>query len=445
MDKKVDAIMWFRRDLRMDDNHALFRALTDKKSVLPLFIFDQRILDKLPQDDARVTFIWDALHSMDKVMRAHDSALHIKYGLPEDVLKKLLEKYPEADIYTNEDYEPYARKRDQMAKKIVEAGGGNFYAFKDHVLHAPGEILKDDKTPYSIYTPYSKKALKRIHDEPVYGEFEIGESLLKNLVRGDGSEMSLSDIGFVKSSVQIPRVDVDRNFLERYKDVRDTPSDDRGTSRVGVHLRFGTMSVRALARQASEVSDNTFLKELLWRDFFQAILYYYPQTPHISFKVCYDDVPWRTGERADQDFAAWCGGVTGYPIVDAGMRELNATGHMHNRVRMVVASFLCKHLLLDWRRGERYFACKLLDYELASNVGNWQWAMGGGCDAAPYFRVFNPYTQQKKFDADSEYIRKWIPEYGTDAYPQAIIEHTDARERALSVYKNALGKKETSK
>jgi len=436
----VDAIMWFRRDLRLDDNHALFRALSDHQNALSLFIFDERILQTLPRDDARVTFIWDALADIRIQLQAVGSDLLVCHGKVEDVFADVSATYGSCVVYANEDYEPYARKRDQSIKRLVEQSGGTFRSYKDHVLQAPGEVLKDDGTPYSVYTPYSKKALALAQEGAVYGEYEITDVMMENFVSVEKlfDTISLQDLGFERHEQVHGMQDITQQFLDGYTVLRDIPSETNGTSHAGVHLRFGTVSVRSLARESLQSADNTFLKELLWRDFFQCILYYYPQTPTIAFKVKYDTVPWRSDVAADEDFQAWCSGLTGYPLVDAGMRELNATGSMHNRVRMLTASFLCKHLLIDWRRGERYFAQKLMDYELASNVGNWQWAMGGGCDAAPYFRIFNPYTQQEKFDKDLLYVKKWIPEYGTDAYPEPIIEHKYARERALTTYKSAL-------
>jgi len=442
----IDGIMWFRRDLRLEDNAALFHALSKCKNVLPVFIFDQRILEKLPENDARVTFIWERLELIQKTLQKKGSDLLVIYDTPEKAFGAIIKEYGALPVYTNEDYEPYARKRDQLIDKLLakhsNADEKLLKKYKDHVLFAPGEVLKDDGTPYSVYTPFSKKALKEAQDDAPWGEFVITAKHLQNFTKTSKNfpAVALKDIGFVESEQKVPSYEINKNFLEGYKDTRNIPSDVDGTSHVGPHLRFGTVSTRALARQAYEAKDITFLKELLWRDFFQSLLYYYPQTPNEAFKKKYDDIKWRSGKSADKDFESWKNGKTGYPMVDAGMRELNQTGTMHNRVRMLVASFLCKHLLLDWRRGERYFALKLLDYELASNVGNWQWAAGSGADAAPYFRIFNPMTQHEKFDPESEYVKKWVPEYGSDAYVEPIIEHKEGRERALSAYKEAVKK-----
>jgi deoxyribodipyrimidine photo-lyase len=428
-------IFWFRRDLRLHDNAGLYHALKGDHPVLPLFIFDRHILDKLEvKQDARVRFIRDTLVEMQEELSGLGTSLEVHYGFPEAVFTKLLSKYQVKQVFTNHDYEPAARERDAAVAKLLEKAGASLHTYKDQVIFDRGEILKDDGKPYSIFTPYSRRWKALLND--FYLRSYPVERYAGNYYQHKGSGMpSLASMGFTPSEVPIPSRKPKKNTLEKYKEQRDYPGIAGGTSRMGIHLRFGTVSIRELARQASSLSE-VYLGELIWRDFYHMILWHFPAVGKgRSFKPAYDLIQWRNNE---QEFEQWCQGKTGYPIVDAGMRELNTTGFMHNRVRMIVASFLAKHLLIDWRWGEAYFAEKLLDYDLAANNGGWQWAAGSGCDAAPYFRVFNPYLQTEKFDPDLKYIRKWVPEWEEFGYPPPMVVHEVARKRALDVYGKAL-------
>ena len=427
------SVHWFRRDLRLEDNHALYRALTSGHKVLPLFLFDSDILSELEPNDARVSFIHERLSKMHAQLSEWHSGLLVKHGNPLEVLWTLIQEYPLAEVHTNADYEPYALQRDQEIAELLQANGIAFHTHKDQVVFEKSEVTKDDGGPYTVYTPYSKKWLslfseQRIKAYPTEKYFSSFFSVDKNM-----SQPKLEAMGFKKSAIRVPELRLEEKRIKSYEATRNFPAED-GTSLLSTHLRFGTISVREAFRRTMKVN-HTFAKELIWREFFMQILFHFPNVVHESFRSKYDRIPWRNNET---EFKAWCEGKTGYPMVDAGMRELNATGLMHNRVRMVVASFLCKHLLIDWRWGEAYFAKKLLDYELSSNNGNWQWAAGTGCDAAPYFRVFNPSSQMEKFDANQVYIKKWIPELGTSAYPKPIVEHKMARERAIKRYKSAI-------
>ncbi len=429
----VDAetvVFWFRRDLRLDDNAGLYHALKEHKNVIPLFIFDTDILDKLEEkDDARVEFIHDALARIKTEAEALGSSLLVLHGNPVELFKKL---HPKA-VYTNADYEPYARQRDASVKQSLEERGIVFRTYKDHVIFEKGEITKDDGKPYTVYTPYSRKwksALQSVH----YKSFDT-QSFASALKKTEPLPFpKLVDLGFEPSGIAFPERTIRQTIIEQYHLQRDIPGIN-GTSRLSVHLRFGTVSIRKLVQVALKKND-TWLNELIWRDFFHMILWHFPHVATSAFKPAYDRIEWRNDPT---EFQAWCEGNTGYPIVDAGMRELNTTGFMHNRVRMIVASFLTKHLLIDWRWGEAWFAKKLLDFDLAANNGGWQWAAGSGCDAAPYFRVFNPYLQTEKFDPEKKYIKKWVPEAGSSAIPKPIVDHAFARERVLRVYKAALG------
>ena len=360
------------------------------------------------------------------------SDIYVAHGTPHDVLLELIAKLDVRGVYANEDYEPYALGRDGLLMEALSAKNTPLHTFKDHVIKAPGEVVKPDGTPYTVFTPFSKRWHANLTEDDL--EASPSEQHLDQLAKWQHKGMpSLQEMGFTPSDVAIPEANVEPQLLKHYAETRDTPSV-RGTSRVSVHLRFGTVSIRNMARQGFAHSEK-WLTELIWRDFYQSVMHAFPHSMKDAFRAKYDRIPWR---HDDAHFAAWKEGKTGYPIVDAGMRELNATGFMHNRVRMVVASFFCKHLLLDWRLGERYFAEKLLDFELASNVGGWQWASGSGCDAAPYFRVFNPTSQLQKFDAQMAYVKQWVPEFGTDAYPAPIVEHKFARQRAIDTSKAAL-------
>ena len=426
-------IFWFRRDLRLHDNPALFYAL-QKGNVLPIFIFDTCILSQLPDNsDARVTYIFNQLQVIDSQLSEYNSAIKIYFGNPEDVYKKILEEYNVESVFFNEDYEPYGMKRDQHIENIVRSKGIACLKFQDHILCHPSEIKKSDETPYTVYTPFSKKWKEVYFSKQI--NLYASESLLSHCTKNTRSEITLSDIGFVKNQTRIPILNLSDDLLTSYKNTRDFPYLD-ATTHLGTTLRFGVVSIRETTKQIISKSE-TLLNELIWREFFIHILYHYPKVVNHSFKSKYDAIPWRNNE---DEFEKWKNGETGYPIVDAGMRELNRTGFMHNRVRMITASFLCKHLLIDWRWGEAYFATKLLDFELASNNGNWQWASGSGCDAVPYFRIFNPDLQTQKFDPEFIYIRKWVPELEELSYPTPIVEHSFARNRAIETYKNALNK-----
>lgn len=425
--KSPIAVFWFRRDIRFSDNAGLYRALKSGYKVLPIFIFDAEILDQLPKDDARVGFIHESLTELHQVLKAYNSSIIVQKGKPLDVFKQLVEDYHVKAVYSNHDFENYALKRDRKVKGFLEGRGASFHGFKDHVILEKGEVLKDDGKPYTVFTPYSrkwKKALTEYHLK-AYPNEKYADALLSF----QAELPSLKAIGFQSSNVELPSTDVSDELLKKYDVRRDTPSI-RGTSRLGVHLRFGTISIRQLAKRAQGLNE-TFLNELIWRDFYAMILWHFPHVEQNAFRPAYEAINWRNDEG---EFEKWCKGETGYPIVDAGMRELNATGFMHNRVRMIVASFLAKHLLIDWRWGEAYFAKKLLDFDLASNNGGWQWAAGSGCDAAPYFRVFNPELQTKKFDPELEYVKKWVPELQGFHYPEPIVEHKMARQRALDTY-----------
>jgi deoxyribodipyrimidine photo-lyase len=427
-------IFWYRRDLRLYDNAGLFHALKQGQPVVPIFIFDIDILGKLEdKHDRRVDFIHKAISNVQEKLVELGSSLEVYYGKPLEVFQKLSGKYTICNVYTNHDYEPYAVKRDAEIAQYLQKSGAGFHTFKDQVIFEKDEIMKDDGSPYSVFTPYSRKwkASLQIQGIPGYDLKQYHSGFFKQQPL---PIPSLRSMGFYETEIGFPPVSVKDEIIRKYKEQRDFPGI-AGTSRLSVHLRFGTISIRELVMQVREMSE-PFLNELIWREFYQMILWNFPRVGEgKAFKPAYDFIQWRNNE---DEFKRWCDGQTGYPIVDAGMRELNATGFMHNRVRMVVASFLCKHLLIDWRWGEAYFAEKLLDFDLASNNGGWQWASGSGCDAAPYFRIFNPRLQTEKFDSKLEYIRKWVPELEEFGYPKPIVDHEFARNRCLEVYKLAV-------
>ena len=427
------SIFWFRRDLRLHDNCALFHALKGEHKVVPIFIFDSSILDKLPKNDARVNFIHEELRKINGSLQALGSNLSIYHGKPSEVYKNLITEFSIEGVYANHDYEPYATQRDEEIRVLLADNGIPFHTFKDQVLFEKDEVVKQDGKPYVVYTPYSRKWLERFQEKglPNYPSEEIQHNFSTNHKE---QYLSLTDIGFEPSDIKIEPYDISLGLIDAYEETRNFP-DKEGTSKLGPHLRFGTVSVRQMISKASESNNITFLKELIWREFFMQILHHFPHTIKDSFKSKYDRIEWRNDEA---EFEKWCKGETGYPLVDAGMRELNTTGFMHNRIRMLVGSFLCKHLLIDWRWGEAYFAEKLNDYEQSSNIGNWQWVAGSGVDAAPYFRIFNPTTQIQKFDKKHIYIKKWVPNYQDFDYPQPIVDHKFARERCLKTYKEAL-------
>jgi deoxyribodipyrimidine photo-lyase len=426
-------IFWFRRDLRLEDNAGLFHALRSGEEVLPIFIFDENILSQLSKDDARVTFIHQQLVKIQNQLNKFGKSLAVFYGDPFEVYNKILSEYEIKTVYTNHDYEPYARKRDLELYHLFKEYNIEFKTSKDQVIFEKSEVVKDNGTPYVVYTPYSNKW--KDHFKKTQLVHYKSEAYLENITLHSYPFLTLNDIGYVESTIKVTPYDISDTLIDNYEATRNFPALNK-TSYLGIYLRFGAVSIRKMVAKAIESKNETFLKELIWREFFMQILWHFPHTANKSFKAKYDAIQWDNNEIL---FQKWCEGKTGYPFVDAGMRELNTTGHMHNRVRMIVASFLCKHLLIDWRWGETYFAQKLLDYEQASNVGNWQWAAGSGVDAAPYFRIFNPTEQIKKFDKDLVYIKKWIPELNSLEYPQPIVDHKEAREKCLTVYKQAVG------
>lgn len=432
MVKKI-AVFWFRRDLRINDNHGFYQALNSEFPVLPVFVFDTVILDKLnAKDDARVSFIYREIQKLKLSFEKKGSSLKVFHGTPLDAFKQLIKEFKIAVVFTNRDYEPYANKRDKEIRSFLVKEGIEFHSFKDHVIFEENEVVKNNDKAYTIYTLYQRNWKKALEKMEIlnYPSEEYLDGLFKVF---PFNFPGLTELGFRKSEIDFPPKHVSRDIIRNYEEVRDLPAI-RGTTRIGMHLRFGTVSIRDVIGTAQELSD-VFLNELIWREFFMSILWHFPHVTEKAFKPKYDFIQWRNDEN---EFDQWCRGETGYPLVDAGMREMNETGFMHNRVRMVTASFLTKHLLIDWRWGEAYFAEKLLDFELASNNGNWQWAAGTGCDAAPYFRIFNPEAQQKKFDPENKYILKWVPEFGTDQYVKPIVEHKFARARAMNAYKTAL-------
>jgi deoxyribodipyrimidine photo-lyase len=439
------SIFWFRRDLRMDDNAGLYHALRGANPVLGLFIFDTHILDKLEdRDDARVTFLHREVTRLQKDFRERGGDLLVRYGSPQKVWESLLEEFPVRAVYTNRDYETYAKVRDRSIAELCKDRQIPFLDFKDHVIFDRSEVVKDNGDPYVVFTPYSRTWRKKLEEKTVehpeegtisyYFQPFPTEAYFDNLFSGPQEAIpSLEAMGFRESSIPIPDRTVSRGLIRKYDSTRNFPAVE-GTSRLGIHFRFGTISIRKKALRAQKLNA-TFLNELIWRDFYAQILDHFPKVEEGPFRAKYSFIEWRNNE---QEFEKWCAGQTGYPIVDAGMRQLNTTGYMHNRVRMIVASFLTKHLLINWQWGEAYFARKLLDFDLASNNGGWQWAAGTGTDAAPYFRIFNPTSQQEKFDKQKQYIKQWVEEYGTDKYPDPIVDHKMARQRCLDTYKAAL-------
>ena len=429
------SVFWFRRDLRLHDNAGLYHALKNSNSVLPVFIFDTEILDLLEdKNDKRVDFIHQALLSLQKELITLGSSLKILHGKPIELFKKLTDEYELKAVYTNHDYEPQAIVRDKQVENFLTTKGISFQSFKDQVVFEKAEVMKDDKTPYTVFTPYMKRYKALLND--FYLQSYPTEKYFFNFLKWENATFpSLEQLGFEITKAAFPALQLNKNCIASYHKTRDIPSVE-GTSRMSVHLRFGTVSVRELMREAIALSDKWW-NELIWREFYMMILFHFPHVVEGAFKHNYNHIPWRNNE---QEFEKWCNGTTGYPIVDAGMRQLNATGFMHNRLRMITASFLTKHLLIDWQWGQAYFAKKLTDFELSSNNGGWQWAASSGCDAAPYFRIFNPYEQTRKFDPQFSYIRKWVPEFESLDYPLPIVEHKFARDRVLKTYKNALSK-----
>ena len=427
------SIFWFRRDLRLHDNKALFHALQSEEKILPIFIFDIDILKKIPKDDARISFIYSELKAMNMHLESFGTEIKMFHGNPKEVFRSLMKNYTIVKVFTNHDYEPYAIKRDLDIKEVVSSSKIDFQTYKDQVIFERNEITKKDGKPYVVYTPYSKKWLEK-YETNKPGNYP-SEDFLDRLYKKTKSEtLTLNDIGFIETNIPIKNYIFNSRIINEYEETRNFPALDN-TSKLGPHLRFGTVSVRQMVSRADAHENKIFLKELIWREFFMQILWHFPETHKNSFKSKYDRIIWRNNEK---EFQKWCEGNTGYPMVDAGMRQLNKTGFMHNRVRMLVGSFLCKHLLIDWRWGEAYFAEKLHDYEMSSNVGNWQWVAGTGVDASPYFRIFNPTSQIQKFDKELKYIQKWVPDFQEITYPSPMVEHKFARERCLKTYKDAL-------
>ncbi|HQZ24714.1 MAG TPA: deoxyribodipyrimidine photo-lyase [Flavobacterium sp.] len=429
MSKQEISLFWFRRDLRLEDNVGLFHAIQSQYSVIPLFIFDEAILDSLPKNDARVGFIHDSLSKIDVKLRELGSSLLVKKGKTQEVWQQLIQEFDVKEVFFNKDYEPYAIKRDLAICELLENNKTSCFSFKDQVIFEEKEITKADGLPYTVYTPYKNKWLEKYKTMAPVQEFDATDKF-SNFHKNNFTFPTLEQIGFVESPIKV--IPHNLKNVSNYHETRDFPALD-STSHLSPHLRFGTVSIRKLVNWAVRKND-VFLSELIWREFFMQILFSFPKVVTHNFKSAYDGIKWRNNE---EDFKRWCSGTTGYPMVDAGMRELNETGYMHNRVRMVVASFLCKHLLINWQWGEAYFAQKLLDFELSANVGNWQWAAGTGCDAAPYFRVFNPEIQLQKFDEKGIYIRKWIPEFDL-GYAAPMVDHAFARDRAIAAYKEGI-------
>ena len=430
--KENFSVFWFRRDLRLDDNLGLNAALSSGLKVIPIFIFDTEIINKLEKNDLRIKMIHAALVKLNDAMLGNRCNVGMYLGNPKAVFESLLKKYKIKSVYTNRDYEPYALERDKSIKSFLEKKNVTYKSFKDQVIFEKDEVVKDDGNPYKVYTPYSRKWIETLNARG----FETckSETKLNSLASLKLPYLTLKEIGFDEKKFDIPLFNIDFKTIEKYEETRNFPYLN-STSRIGAHLRFGFVSIRKLVEKAHKKSNKTYLKELIWREFFMQILWHFPYTQEKSFKPKYDRIKWLNN---DEEFKKWCEGNTGYPLVDAGMRELNQTGFMHNRVRMLVGSFLCKHLLIDWRWGEKYFAKKLLDYEMSSNVGNWQWVAGCGVDASPYFRIFNPKEQIKKFDKDFKYIKKWVPEFQSSLYPKEIIDHKFARNRCLETFKAAV-------
>ena len=424
-------IFWFRRDLRLNDNTALHESLK-KNNVKPIFIFDTVIINKLEKDDARLSFIHSLLFSINKDLNTHNSSVFCYHGKPEVIWKELISNYEIDTVFWNRDYEPYSIKRDNTIKQLLVNNNIEVKTFKDQVIFEEFDVLKKDNNPYTVYTPYKNKWLSIFEEINNKEDIKINKQInFNNFYKKFYPFPSLNELGFIQSDIKVKPFNF--KYLSDYESFRDYPHKDF-TSYLSPHLRFGSISVRECVNFALK-TNSVFLSELIWREFFMQILFHFPHVVDTSFKLKYDKIRWRNNPK---EFEAWCNGKTGYPLVDAGMRQLNETGYMHNRVRMVTASFLVKHLLIDWRWGERYFAKKLLDFELSSNNGNWQWAAGTGCDSAPYFRIFNPIEQLKKFDSNLVYTKKWINDLGKQTYPSEIVDHRFARERCLSIYKDAL-------
>ena len=469
-----NSLVWFRRDLRAFDHAALYRALTSSNRVHCVFVYDSGILDPLPRDDRRLRFIHASIASLDAELRRLGGCLIVRQGRPLEVVPALAAGLGVDTVFVCADYEPEAVERDAQMAQLLAADDRKFVQLKDQVIFEKDEVLTLAKGPFSVFTPYKNAWLKRLASMPealaAYPVDPYAHALAPPPAR-EAALPSLEELGFEAGEPPLPAgmegaEALFEDFLGRIADygrARDFPFED-ATSHLSVHLRFGTTSIRHLVRTARQMMENgaggagasVWLSELIWRDFYSMILARNPHVVHSAFKPAFDAIRWESGEEAEELFAAWCEGRTGYPLVDAAMAQLNRTGFMHNRLRMVTASFLTKDLGIDWRRGERYFALRLNDYELASNNGGWQWAASTGCDAQPWFRIFNPVAQSQRFDAHGDFIRKWVPALarlsakeihapwlvaedvlaekgvvlGRD-YPRPVVEHDAARKRTL--------------
>lgn len=431
------SLVWLRRDLRLHDNAALYHALKSGRQVVPVFIFDRVILDALDdRTDRRVEFLVQEINRLHEQLAKLGSTIIVRYGKPVDVWKALINEYTIGDVFANHDYEVYAKERDKAIGELLAENGIGFHTSKDQVIFERDEVLSGKKTPYTVFTPYSRKWKDTLTD--FYLKSYPAEKYSHQFWQTAPLPVpTLNDMDFQPVNEPFPDRVVSDKLLDTYKKTRDFPALPHSTSQLSIHLRFGTISIRELVRQAKEADDQTFLSELCWRDFYFQVLDHFPHVERNSFRREYDQIEWRNNE---DEFDKWCRGETGYPIVDAGMRQLNTIGWMHNRVRMITASFLCKHLLIDWRWGEAYFGKKLRDYDLSANNGGWQWAAGSGTDAAPYFRVFNPSAQAQRFDPKNVYIREWVPEVDQPSYPKPMVDHAMARQRAIDTYRKALAK-----
>lgn len=430
MKKRVN-IFWFRRDLRLFDNHGLFMALSNDLPVLCLLIFDRDILKQFPNPaDKRVTFIYNTLHDLNRELKSHGGNIEIAHGKPIEIFGRLSEKFDIQGVYSNNDYEPEAIQRDTNVKAFLNSKGIGFHNYKDQVIFEKNEIITDAEKPYTVFTPYMKKwKQKFITELPV---LYSSEKLLYKIISTETPLPDIENIGYKHISFNFPSAQISNDIITNYHLTRDHPSTD-GTSKLGIHLRFGTISIRQTVKKAYELNE-TWLNELIWREFFMQLLWNFPHVTKGAFRKKYNFISWRNNE---DEFLRWCNGETGFPIVDAGIHELLETGYMHNRVRMITANFLTKLLLIDWQWGESFFAKHLLDYELSSNNGNWQWSAGTGADAAPYFRIFNPEEQLKKFDPELKYTKRFIHPFSA-SYPIPMIDYKYCRNRCIDVFKKSL-------